>query len=101
MKEEDTQFQYLDTSCEREVAGMIIKSPYVGVLQEARQATNRDIYSGEKIMNASHGSWLGAVGYLIAVDHIGDRFNVDDKRKQKRQTLGARSLNCQLKFYQN
>lgn len=84
MKEEDALFQYLDTSSEREVAGMIIKSPYVGVLQEARKATNRDIYSGEKVINTSHGSWLGAVGYLIAVDHTGDRFSVNNKNKQKK-----------------
>jgi len=47
------------------------KSPYFGALIDARKATGRDIHSGEKIIAEGHGSWLGALGYMALVDHVG------------------------------
>ncbi len=91
----DTQekvLSYLDASTKDATSGRIIKSPYAAVLQEARGMTGRDIYSGEKIPNVSHGSWLGTVGYIIAIDHIGDKFFCP-----KMSTGLMRSVNLKIK----
>lgn len=74
-------YKYLDASCKREEGGMIIKSPYVSVIQESREKAGRNQYSGIK-NNESHGSWLGAVGYMIAIDHIGDKFYLPEKKER-------------------
>lgn len=71
--------QYLDTINEIIDGGMVVKSPYVSALQEARSFTRRDSLTGNKEDGVSHGSWLGAVGYMIVLDHIGNKFNNPEK----------------------
>lgn len=74
-----TMLNYIDATKEIIENEKIIKSPYVAALQHARYATNRNEHTGEKINNKKHGSWLGAVGYMIVLDHIGNKFNNLDK----------------------
>ena len=79
--------KYLDTKSEFVERGMIIKSPYVSALQEARNFTGRNSLTGEKNKNASHGSWLGAVGYMIVLNHIGNKFNNQGKENRLKDIL--------------
>lgn len=75
---------YLITVEKQTADGKTMKSPYAAVLIDARGVTGRDINTGEKINSERCGCWLGAVGYAIAIDHIGDRFfhKADEKRKK-------------------
>jgi hypothetical protein len=59
----------------------IIKSPYRSLLEEAREITGRDT-AGKIIDSKKTGDWLGAIAYLIAVDHIGGKFSVADETRQ-------------------
>lgn len=45
------------------------KSPYIAALIDSRMASGRNKRSGKKL-NKSHGSWIGALGYMVLVDHI-------------------------------
>lgn len=67
---------YLDSAKKIIENERINKSPYVAALQHSRFATNRDEKTGEKKNNRKHGSWLGTVGYMIVLDHIGNKFNI-------------------------
>jgi len=53
-------------------AGMHLHSCLMEAVREARKATGRYIHTGKKIPGRHHGSWLGAIGYMILLDHIGD-----------------------------
>lgn len=64
--------------------GIIIKSPYIACLQDAREATGRNIDTGEKDRNKRHASWLGALAYMVFVDHIGNKFESTDEIKNER-----------------
>jgi hypothetical protein len=79
--------KYLDTKNEFVEKGMVIKSPYVAALQEARNFTGRNSLTGEKNKNVSHNSWLGAVGYMIVLDHIGNKFNNPEKENRLKDML--------------
>jgi uncharacterized protein with HEPN domain len=79
--------KYLDTKNEFVEKEMVIKSPYVAALQEARNFTGRNSLTGEKNKNVSHGSWLGAVGYMIVLDHIGNKFNNPEKENRLKDML--------------
>jgi len=82
---------YLDTTKEIEIDGMIIQSPLVAVLQEARKMTGRDEKTGKKVKNVSHGSWLGSVGYMITIDQIGDKFYLPDREDGIKEISGVLS----------
>lgn len=82
MRKDSDFFMYLNASQEYVNGEIIIKSPYAAVLQEARNFTGRDYCSGLKREEESHVSWLGAVGYMIAIDHIGDKFYLLDSKKE-------------------
>jgi hypothetical protein len=49
-------------------------SGIVAALRDARKTTNRNQDTGEKIPNTHHGSWLGAIGYLVLLNQIGNCF---------------------------
>lgn len=49
--------------------GFISKSPYIAALIDSRIASGRNKSSGKKL-NKSHGSWIGALGYMALVDHV-------------------------------
>lgn len=53
---------------------IVIKSGLRAGLEDARSSTGRFPATGAKIIGASHGSWLGAVGYMIVLDQIGSCF---------------------------
>lgn len=55
----------------KEKGGKVFITPYMAVLRDARYLSGRDVKNGKKIKNIDHGSWLGALGYLIAIDIIG------------------------------
>ncbi len=62
--------------------GRTLKSPYMAVLRDARKATNRNQTTGnlltsKKTLNR-HGSWIGSLGYLILIDHVGSHFTLID-----------------------
>lgn len=66
---EDILLRYF--SFPMKVSGYVWKSPYFAALIDAREVTGRDIFSGKKINEKAHGCWLGALGYMALVDHIG------------------------------
>lgn len=46
------------------------KSPYIAALIDARLATGRNKKTGKKLKK-SHGSWVGTLGYMALLDHLG------------------------------
>lgn len=52
-------------------------SSYVLLLRDARRITDRNIETGEKNLNGKHDCWLGCLGYLILLEHIGDLFQIE------------------------
>ena len=58
-------------------------SSFVAALRDARLATNRNVDTGEKLPEQSHGSWLGAIGYVALLDQIGKCFKPKDDTKGK------------------
>lgn len=50
--------------------GYEIKSPYIAALIDSRITTGRNKKSGNKL-NKSHGSWIGSLGYMALLDHVG------------------------------
>lgn len=46
-------------------------SGFRGGLRDTRQATGRNLDTGEKKVVGNHGCWLGAIGYLVLLDQIG------------------------------
>jgi hypothetical protein len=52
----------------------VVVSGFMAALRDARGATLRDPDTGQKRPNVNHGNWLGAIGYLIVLDHIGTCF---------------------------
>lgn len=69
--------------------GRIIKSPHIACLQDAREETARDINTGEKDKEKRHASWLGALAYMVLVDHIGNKFEYkNEEKKEKIKRIG-------------
>lgn len=54
----------------KDISGNTWKSPYMAALIDARKVTSRNIRTGIKL-NKEHGCWLGALGYMALVDHVG------------------------------
>lgn len=59
-----------------------IKSPYISALIDSRIATGRNKKNGKKL-NKSHGSWIGALGYMILLDHVGKIVKIKNEKDQK------------------
>lgn len=57
-------------------AGMHRWSAFMAALRDARLVTGRSPETGEKLPDqlSRHGSWLGALGYMALLDHIGNCF---------------------------
>lgn len=49
-------------------------SSLIGAIRDAREATGRNLKTGEKIIGKPHGSWLGALGYFTVLDQVGTCF---------------------------
>jgi hypothetical protein len=60
-------------------------SGFVGALRDAREATGRDVNSGEKLdgRKERRGCWLGALGYMALLDQIGKCFKPRSKERIK------------------
>ncbi|WP_133805921.1 hypothetical protein [Kribbella caucasensis] len=54
--------------------GLHIYSSFAAALRDAREATGRNPDTGELINPHRHGNWLGAIGYMILLDQIGECF---------------------------
>jgi len=50
-----------------------VVSALIRALNNARRETGRD-KNGLKILGQDHGSWLGAIGYMVILDQIGNCF---------------------------
>lgn len=62
-------------------------SSFKALLRDARLATNRDLDSGQKALNADHGSWLGALAYMALLDQIGSCFRPLGTPKRKEPSI--------------
>lgn len=49
----------------------MVKSSFYALLEDARGAAGRDIYTGEVRDDRRSASWLAAMGYLCWFDHVG------------------------------
>lgn len=49
-------------------------STFSAVVRDARQATGRDMHTGEVGDEAKVNSWLGAMAYLVMLDQVGECF---------------------------
>lgn len=69
--------------------GYEMKSPYIAALIDSRIATCRNKRSGKKL-NKGHGSWIGALGYMALLDHVGKIIEFKDKKNTtKKSFLGS------------
>lgn len=48
-------------------------------LHDCRKATDRDLSTGQRLDPGEHDSWVGALGYLALLDHIGTCFTRVDR----------------------
>jgi hypothetical protein len=48
-----------------------ITSCFIAALRDARKTTCRQINNGGNLPDVNHGSWLGAIGYMVLLDQIG------------------------------
>lgn len=55
-----------------------IKSPYIAALLDSRITTGRNKRTGKKL-NKSHGSWIGSLGYMALLDHVGKIIKLKNK----------------------
>ena len=76
----------------------IHKSSYMAVLIEARSSTKRNKRTGKKI-KGDHGSWLGALGYMVLLDLIGSIFS--DKTKKNNKIKSNSTFIKTLKYFTN
>lgn len=63
---------------------------YVAALRDARGIMKRNPVTGgpdSSGNNGHEGSWLGAIGYLVLLDHIGNCFTLKRKRPTERRSL--------------
>lgn len=74
--------------------GCTWKSPYMAALIDARKVTARNIRTGEKL-NKEHGCWLGALGYMALIDHVGGIVRLKNEDKDDNDFLSA------LKYFTN
>ena len=56
------------------VQGVQLFSGLTAKLRDARRVSGREVDTGRKIAGQHHGSWLGAIGYLVLLDQIGKCF---------------------------
>jgi hypothetical protein len=49
-------------------------STFSAVVRDARQATGRNMHTGEVADELSASNWLGAMGYLVMLDQVGECF---------------------------
>jgi hypothetical protein len=62
---------------------MVRISTLMAGLRDARGACNRYAKTGLKRPQKAHGSWLGTIGYLILLDHIGKCFKPIGKQREE------------------
>lgn len=63
------------------------KSPYVAALIHARAATGRNVVNGEIVDKKGTGNWLGAIAYIILIDHVGNFFSKSDSNIQDQRSF--------------
>lgn len=64
------------------------KSPYMAALIDSRKLTARNIRTGKKL-NREHGCWLGALGYMALVDHIGGMIKLKNENARENYFMSA------------
>jgi hypothetical protein len=67
--------------------GRQIYSSFAAALRDAREATGRDVDTGDKKPGRSHGNWLGAIGYMILLDQIGSCFKRKGREEVRRNRI--------------
>lgn len=72
------------------------KSPYMAALIDARRVTARNIRSGKKL-NKEHGCWLGVLGYMALVDHVGGVIKTKNGVRRDNDFLSALRFFTSLK----
>lgn len=55
-------------------------------LRDSRYSTNRNLDTGDKTEEQEHGSWVGLLGYLCVLDHIGTCFRRRDRPARSEAT---------------
>jgi hypothetical protein len=63
---------------QRDRGGISYFSSFIAILRDARKATGRN-RNGVKIKGEPHNNWLGALGYLVLLDQIGNCFKAASK----------------------
>ena len=72
-------------------------SGFVAALRDARKFTKRHQDTGVKLTDdtcGNHGSWLGAIGYLVLLDQIGKCF-----KPKNVAAIGDNSISKALKYF--
>lgn len=72
----------------KDLLGNTWKSPYMAALIDARKVTSRNIRTGKKL-NRDHGCWLGALGYMALVDHVGGIIKLKNKSNSDNDFISA------------
>ena len=71
-------------------------SAFSALVRDARRATGRNLETGLVDRDEDTGSWLGALGYLVLLDQIGECFEVPTERR--RPPRGNDFLCCLANF---
>ncbi len=75
--------------------GKTWKSPYMAALIDARRVAARNIRTGKKL-NREHGCWLGALGYMALVDHVGGVIKLKNENNNENDFISALKYFTQL-----
>jgi hypothetical protein len=74
--------------------GAVHSSGFCAALKDARAATKRDPEDGGKLPGEKHGSWLGALGYMVLLDQIGKCF-----RPQSKHAIQGSAIHKALTYF--
>ncbi len=66
--------------------GFEMKSPYIAALIDSRITTCRNKRSGKKL-NKGHGSWIGSLGYMALLDHVGKIIKPKNKTNKENNSF--------------